>query len=245
MAILNTYEFLQTVEDQGKTYIVFARHGESEANVLRKVAGSSPSADLNLTEKGKEQAEKLGKALAPFEGRIRIAYTSPLQRAHQTAMIALRAMGCSGRTQLQVDERIKEKFFGEKVDGQSEEVYNQFAAVEKAETQRMNFSQKWTYTVVKDAESYEKIYARVKMFMLEAAAKHPGEIILAFGHKVSSIKIPSMGALAENDIEVDYRDPPFNNPKNGSTAVFEVDVNRQKIHLVAIDGFSFSFPTVR
>ncbi len=44
--------------------------------------------------------------------------------------------------------------------------------------------------------------------MLESAAKHPGEIILAFGHKVSCIKVPAMGALAENGIEVDYRDPP-------------------------------------
>ena len=45
----------------------------------------------------------------------------------------------------------------------------------------------------------------MKTFMLESAAKHPGEVILAFGHKVSCIKVPAMGALAENGIEVDYR----------------------------------------
>lgn len=241
MIIANTYDFLKSGLDQEKTYLIFGRHGESEGNVLKRVGGSSELADLDLTEKGKADAEKLGEAFSPFKDLIKTAYTSPLKRAEQTAAIALQAMGLFGEIKLQVDERMKEKFFGEEIDGQSEETYNKFAAVEKAKTQGMSFSQKWTYTVVTDAESFQKVYARVKTFMLEVAAKHPGELILAFGHKVSSIKVPAMGALAEAGIEVDYRDPPFNDPKNGSTAVFEVDEKNQKISLIAIDGFSFSF----
>lgn len=238
--ILNTYQFLQATPRANKTYVLFARHGESEVNFLKRVGGSSQLADLNLTEEGKSQARQLGEALAPFKDQFRTAYTSPLQRAHQTAEIALTTMGYSGKP-LQVDERIQEKFFGEEIDGKPEETYKRFLARERAETQGMNFSQKWKYTVVEDAESYEQIYARATAFMLEAASKHPGEVILAFGHKVSSIKVPAMGALAEKGIEVDYRDPPFSDPKNGATAVFEVDVTNQKIDLVAIDGFSFSF----
>jgi broad specificity phosphatase PhoE len=241
VTLLNTYEFLQETPKQDKTYIVFVRHGESEVNALKRVGGSSQLADLNLTEKGKEDARKLGNALAHFKDRIGAVYTSPLLRAQQTASIALTAMRYSGKIPLETDERIKEKFFGKEIDGQPEEIYKKFATIEKEETRQMNFWQKWTYTVVSDAESFEKIYVRVKKFMLEAAAKHQGETILAFGHKVSSIKIPIMGALAESGIEVDYRDPLFNEPKNGATAIFEVDVLHQKINLVAIDGFSMSF----
>lgn len=237
MILLNTYHFLQA-PNPDKTYVIFARHGESEVNALKRVGGSSELADLNLTEQGKEEAQKLGKAFALFKDQIKAIYTSPLRRARQTALIALGAMNHPG--ELCEDKRLKEKYFGAAIDGHSEETYNHYAAIEKEQTQEMNFSEKWTYTVVEDAESFEKIYARVKTFMLEAAAKNPQEIILAFGHKVSSIKIPVMGALAEKGIEVDYRDPPFNDPRNGATAVFEIDVTRQKIGLVAIDGFSLS-----
>ena len=141
--------------------------------------------------------------------------------------------------ELNIDERIKEKFFGKAIDGQPHAIYNQFAEKEKAETEKMSFSQKWGYAVVEDAEKHQKVYERVKAFMLDVAKKHPKEIVLAFGHKVSSIKIPVIGALMENGIEVDYRDPSFN-PINCSTVVFAVDPNLEKIELIAIDGFTFS-----
>lgn len=238
MQIINTYDFLKAGPDREKTYIVFARHGESEVNALKRVGGASELANLDLTAKGVDDAKSLGQALEPFKDRIKMAYSSPLKRAHQTAVIALQNMG--SRVGLQIKDGLKEKFFGEEIDGQSEETYNKFAAKEKADTKDMTFSEKWTYTVVKDAESFQTVYARVKAVMLDIAAKHKGEVVLAFGHKVSSIKVPAMGALAEAGIEVDYRDPPFNDPKNGATAVYEVDVESKKVRLVAIDGFSFS-----
>ena len=91
--MINTYHFLNGIPTQDKTYILFARHGESEINALKRVGGASPAADLSLTEKGEEEARQLGEALSPFSNQIRTAYTSPLQRAHQTALIALKAMG--------------------------------------------------------------------------------------------------------------------------------------------------------
>jgi broad specificity phosphatase PhoE len=236
---LDTYQFLQEIP-RHKTYVLDLRHGEAEANALKLVGGSSKLADRKLTKKGEEEARQLGKALAPFKGRIRTVYASPLERARQTAEIALEAMGCAKDVRLQVDDRITEKFFGKDIDGHSEENYKQYSAKEKAETQKMNFSQKWNYVVVQDSESFKQIYDRVESFMLDAAKAHPGEVILVFGHKVSSIKIPAMAALKEIGVEVDYRDPLFE-PKNGASAVFEVDATHRKIHLVAINGFSFSF----
>lgn len=118
------------------------------------------------------------------------------------------------------------------------EVYYPFIEKEKNETKDMSFSQKWKY-IVEDAESLEKVNARVREFILEVAKENQGKIILAFGHKASCIKVPCMAALAE--IGIDYRDPPFKDPLNGSTAVFEVDVMKEKINLIAIEGFTFSF----
>ena len=63
--------------------IYFVRHGESEANVLRVI--SNRGWVHPLTEKGRQQAQDLGDHLRNA-GIARI-YTSPLQRAVQTAEI--------------------------------------------------------------------------------------------------------------------------------------------------------------
>ncbi len=61
-----------------KLYIV--RHGETTWNALHKVQGS---ADIPLAEKGIQLAARTGQALkdVPFD----VCFTSPLQRARQTA----------------------------------------------------------------------------------------------------------------------------------------------------------------
>jgi len=236
MIIGNTFAYKL---DPHKTYVLFARHGESEVNRNRCVGGSSERANLDLTEEGREDARRLGESLATFKDQIRAVYTSPLKRAVQTTELALEKLGIG--LQPKVDEALKEKFFGEALDGHSEAIYNQFSVKEKAETKGMDWKQKWSYKVVEDGESFEEVFARIKPFMFKAAGEHPGGLILAFGHKVSCIKVPAMGALAEQGIEVDYRDPPFNDPKTGATALYEVDLDKKAIKLVAIDGFSFSF----
>jgi broad specificity phosphatase PhoE len=64
-------------------HLYFARHGESEANVLKIFSNETGS--YGLTEKGRTQAAALAELLAP-EGLTR-AFTSPLLRAVQTAEI--------------------------------------------------------------------------------------------------------------------------------------------------------------
>lgn len=203
------------------------------------MGGSSELANRDLTEEGRQDAMKLGESLAPFKDQIKAVYTSPLKRAIQTTDLALEKLGIGVKAQ--VDEALKEKFFGEALDGHPEETYIQFSAKEKAETAKMDWKGKWSYKVVEDGETFEQVFARIKPFMFKVAQEHPGGLILAFGHKVSCIKVPAMGVLAERGIEVDYRDPPFNDPKTGATALYEVDSEKKTIQLVAIDGFSFSF----
>ena len=69
--------------------IYFVRHGESEANVLRVI--SNRGWVHPLTDKGRQQARDLADRLQTA-GIARI-YTSPLQRAVQTAEILAQALG--------------------------------------------------------------------------------------------------------------------------------------------------------
>jgi probable phosphoglycerate mutase len=72
-----------------KIKLYFVRHGESEANVLRVI--SNRGWLHPLTEKGRQQARDLaGKLQTAGIARI---YTSPLQRAVQTAEILSQTLG--------------------------------------------------------------------------------------------------------------------------------------------------------
>jgi broad specificity phosphatase PhoE len=69
--------------------LYFVRHGESEANVLRVI--SDRGWVHPLTEKGRQQARDLAVKLQ--DANIARIYTSPLQRAVQTAEILAQALG--------------------------------------------------------------------------------------------------------------------------------------------------------
>lgn len=72
-------------------HFTIIRHGESDMNTMRgRICGRSKN--TQLTEKGRLQAEACGKRLKRIVGKFDEAYTSPLERAHETAEIALFAM---------------------------------------------------------------------------------------------------------------------------------------------------------
>ena len=81
-------------------YAYFARHGESEANILKIFANETGA--YGLTEKGRGQAEALAELLVP-EGITR-AYASPLMRAQQTAEIVCAKLGLPFETSLSLRE---------------------------------------------------------------------------------------------------------------------------------------------
>ncbi|HWD38965.1 MAG TPA: histidine phosphatase family protein [Fimbriimonas sp.] len=70
--------------------VYFARHGESEANVL-KIFANTPESPYGLTDKGRDQAAALAESLAG-EGIVH-AFASPLKRAQQTAQIVCGRLG--------------------------------------------------------------------------------------------------------------------------------------------------------
>lgn len=64
--------------------LLLARHGETDWNVQCKIQGST---DIELNEKGIQQAEELGKRLLEEDNQIHRIYTSKLKRAKKTGEI--------------------------------------------------------------------------------------------------------------------------------------------------------------
>ncbi len=71
--------------------LILIRHGESQWNLENRFTGW---VDVELSEKGKTEAEAAGKKLAPY--KIDKAYTSVLKRAINTLDIAMKAAGKTG-----------------------------------------------------------------------------------------------------------------------------------------------------
>lgn len=147
------------------TTILLARHGETEWNRENRFQGH---ADPPLNPTGRSQAVDLSVALMAEE--LAAVYSSPLRRALETAEIIAASHGLkaiqvealrevdvgswSGLTRAQVEERFPVQF-----------------------ARWLDHGEGW-----EDGESYEAMGARVVAALLELAAAHEGERILAVTH---------------------------------------------------------------
>ena len=87
-----------------KLYVT--RHGETTWNAANKVCGRT---DVDLTERGREQARALGEKLRREGVKIDRIVASPLKRAVETAQLIA---GQIGEPPLSVDERLIEQEYG-------------------------------------------------------------------------------------------------------------------------------------
>lgn len=71
--------------------LVLMRHGESQWNLENRFTGWT---DVDLTEKGREEARKAGELLKAEGYEFDLAYTSVLTRAIRTLFIAMESMDC-------------------------------------------------------------------------------------------------------------------------------------------------------
>jgi probable phosphoglycerate mutase len=147
------------------TTILLARHGETDWNRENRFQGH---ADPPLNETGRAQAAELAAALA--DESLAAVYSSPLRRAFETAQIvatphglepvgvdALREIDVGswqGLTRAEIEERFPEQF-----------------------ARWLDYEQGWD-----GGESYEEMGSRVISGLLELAAAHEGERILAVSH---------------------------------------------------------------
>ena len=88
------------------SYLILIRHGESQWNLENRFTGW---VDVDLSEKGKKEAEEAGKKLAAY--RIDKAYTSVLKRAVKTFDIAM-AAAKKKRIPVTRDKALNERHYG-------------------------------------------------------------------------------------------------------------------------------------
>ena len=141
--------------------LYFARHGESEANVLRVV--SNRGFQHPLTARGRDQAQALAEALE----RVTLThlYSSPLQRAVETAEILAAAQGLS----FEINDALREYDCGV-LEGRSDDT---------AWAQHRQIWQDWLLHQRYDSraeggESFEDIRARFVPFIEGLIAAHGG-----------------------------------------------------------------------
>lgn len=150
--------------------IIFIRHGESEANVAHCI-NDDPARPVNLTERGKAQAEAASNELRAL--RFTHVYASEFPRAQQTAEILLRHHACP----LRIDTRLNERHTG--MDGLP---VNAFIDLVRPDPLRIKPER---------GESFLEQMERLRGFMDEITAHHPDGMVLAVSHEN-----PILAALA-------------------------------------------------
>ena len=147
------------------TTILLARHGETDWNRDYRFQGH---ADPPLNESGRRQAAELADVLA--DKRLAAVYSSPLRRALETAEILAAPHGL---------EPVKVEALRE-VDVGSWQGLTRTELAERVPEQLARWldgGQGW-----EDGETYEQMANRVLPALLDLAAAHEGERILAVTH---------------------------------------------------------------
>ncbi len=140
-----------------RLYVV--RHGQTSYNIDNKVCGIS---DVELTSLGKQQAKKAQEDLQFF--KIDYIFSSPLQRAYETAKI----INKDRQLEIQIDPRIQEINFG-KFEG----------VINNDEFQYYKQNHGLHYP---GGESLFQVVFRVYSFLEELENKYPDKNILVVCH---------------------------------------------------------------
>ncbi len=142
--------------------IILVRHGESEGNVAH-VINDDPARPVDLTEKGRAQAEEAAARLRsiPFTR----AYVSEFLRARRTAEILLRDRAL----ELRIDARLNERRSG--MDGLHVDAFNDLVRPDPL------------HIKPERGESFMEQMERLRSFLDEVAVCHPDEVVLAVSHE--------------------------------------------------------------
>lgn len=153
------------------TRIIAVRHGETAWNVDTRIQGQL---DIALNDKGRWQAERVGRALA--EESIARIYASDLVRAHHTALAIARHTLNPQARDVQLHQGLRERAFG-KFEGHT------YAAIE---AQWPDESRRWRQRepdfAPEGGESPVQVMHRVEHTIAALAAPHTGEQIVVVAH---------------------------------------------------------------
>ena len=187
------------------------RHAESAGNAAGRWQGRD---DTQLTDKGKEQASKLGKAFRAEGYRPSHIYSSPLTRTLDTAQIASAHIGLEDSIDLwddlmETDVGVFSGLNWKDIEERYPEVASEFA-----ETRNMD--------IVEGAETLAERKARAKRVVDRALADHANKdqvLIVSHGGFMQSIFAQLMGSNRLWGLSV----------KN--TGVFDFSIDVEKWHL--------------
>ena len=150
--------------------IYLTRHGETEWNLMKRMHGHK---NANLTQKGIEEAKKLGESLEDIE--FDIIYSSPIQRAVDTS----KYIRGNKNTKIITEDSLKELNFG-KWEGMFEK--------DCSEKYPEQFNNLWykpeIFEPVEGGERLQELMKRVEIWFNEIIKKSEYENILIVTHGV-------------------------------------------------------------
>ncbi|MDG4666385.1 bifunctional RNase H/acid phosphatase [Mycobacterium sp. 236(2023)] len=154
------------------TRLLLLRHGQTALSVERRYSGRG---NPELTELGRRQADAAARYLGE-RGGVDVVLTSPLQRAHDTAGAAAKALGLDAT----VDEDLIETDFGAW----------EGLTFREASEHDPELHGRWlrdTSVPPPNGESFDAVAARVLRAQQRIIADHPGQTVLVVSH-VTPIK---------------------------------------------------------
>lgn len=150
------------------TELILVRHGVTAWNRERRFQGHT---DRGLDDEGREQARRAAARLA--REPVDAIYASDLGRAWQTAEPLGEATGLAPRSEPALRERHYGAFEGRSHDELAHEAPEAFARWERREPD---------FELPGGGESLRAFDARVRATLVELAARHPGQRVVAVTH---------------------------------------------------------------
>ena len=148
--------------------IIFLRHGQAKNNTERILAGRTPG--IPLTDKGVDQAKKAAEFLEHMN--ISAIYTSPIERARNTAEI----VGKHNSVDVRIDERLVELDMGKFTGMPYDEIFSSHGNV------FMKFYNGELEIAHNGVETFAEVKKRVVGIVDHVLDSHPDENVVLVTH---------------------------------------------------------------
>ena len=152
------------------TELIFVRHGQTQANAMRRWQGWS---DPPLNARGRAQAEAIARRFEAQRGEVAALYTSPLRRAHQTAG----AIGARLSLEPRLLDQLKEIHFGELEGTTLADMESEFPALYARWQDKGDMTFQWP-----GGERRGAFFARAAEACDVIRARHQGERVVIVAH---------------------------------------------------------------
>lgn len=174
--------------------IFLLRHGETSWNKEKRRQGKK---DSKLTQRGIDQAYKIGYYLKKFNFSEYIIYSSPLGRTKQTSEIIASILNISNN-KINYINNLKEMSFGEIEGKTEEEIKNNFSEVMKKREKDKWFFQDNGF------ESYDSIYKRAKSFLKSYELNNKSIIIITHETFIKAFLCAYYGYSKEQIFQINH-----------------------------------------